>query len=112
MAARQGPAQQGLHEDRQQLPARARRHTYLKKYGIRDPSYAVNAMTWFFFAAVVVLIAAFIPFARFRRPHPQIEAYASQRPLSDPEQTLFWRLREAMPECVVLSQVSFSRFIK
>ena len=34
------------------------------------------------------------------------------RPLSDPEQALYWRLVEALPECVVLSQVTFSRFMK
>jgi len=69
-------------------------------------------MTWFFLGAVTVFIAAVLVFARFRRVPSEAGAYASKKPLSDPEQTLYWRLREAMPECVILSQVSFSRFIK
>lgn len=40
------------------------------------------------------------------------DSYQSRKPLSEPEQTLYWRLREAMPDCVVLSQVAFSRFIE
>lgn len=39
-------------------------------------------------------------------------SYRAAIPLSEPEQTLYWRLREAMPECVVLCQVSFSRFLE
>ena len=38
--------------------------------------------------------------------------YAQTRPLSEPEQLLYWRLVEALPECVVLAQVSFARFMK
>src|SRR5688572_26153184 len=38
--------------------------------------------------------------------------YGQTRPLSDPEQVLYWRLVEALPECVILAQVSFSRFMK
>jgi len=39
-------------------------------------------------------------------------SYQSRKPLSEPEQILYWRLREAMPDCVVLCQVAFSRFIE
>ncbi|HET7730146.1 MAG TPA: DUF2726 domain-containing protein [Usitatibacter sp.] len=38
--------------------------------------------------------------------------YQQIRPLSPPEQALYWRLVEALPECVILSQVTFSRFMK
>src|SRR5262245_53668122 len=38
--------------------------------------------------------------------------YVQHRPLTDPEQVLYWRLVEALPECVVLAQVSFTRFMK
>jgi hypothetical protein len=38
--------------------------------------------------------------------------YGQTRPLTDPEQVLYWRLVEALPECVILAQVSFSRFMK
>ena len=38
--------------------------------------------------------------------------YEQFRPLSEPQQVLFWRLVEALPECVVLAQVPFTRFMK
>ena len=38
--------------------------------------------------------------------------YRQVKPLSDVEQVLYWRLVEALPECVVLSQVTFSRFMR
>ena len=34
-----------------------------------------------------------------------------RKPLSDPEQVLYFRLREAFPECIVLAQVEISRVI-
>ena len=34
-----------------------------------------------------------------------------RKPLSDPEQVLYFRLREALPECIVLAQVEISRVI-
>lgn len=34
-----------------------------------------------------------------------------KKPLSEPEQILYWKLRKALPEHVVLAQVSFSRFL-
>jgi carbon starvation protein CstA len=38
--------------------------------------------------------------------------YAMKMPLSQPEQILYHRLREALPECEVLPQVTFSRFLE
>jgi hypothetical protein len=38
--------------------------------------------------------------------------YAPVRPLSEAEQELYWRLVEALPECVVLPQVSFRSFLR
>jgi hypothetical protein len=38
--------------------------------------------------------------------------YAPARPLSEAEQELYWRLVEALPECVVLPQVSFRSFLR
>ena len=38
--------------------------------------------------------------------------YEQVRPLTDPEQVLYRRLVEALPECVILAQVSFSSFMK
>jgi hypothetical protein len=39
------------------------------------------------------------------------DSYTARRPMSDPEQALFRRLEEAMPECIILSQVPLSRFL-
>lgn len=37
--------------------------------------------------------------------------YYAKRPLTQPEQTMYWKLIKALPEYVVLAQVSFSSFI-
>lgn len=70
-------------------------------------------MTW-----PVVLAAALVIFGVLalllrpaRRPRAALR-YQQVRPLSDAEQALYWRLVEALPECVILSQVTFSRFMK
>ena len=38
--------------------------------------------------------------------------FRANRPLTDREQVLYWRLRRALPDLVVLSQVSLSRFLQ
>ena len=38
--------------------------------------------------------------------------YEQKRPLSEAEQVLYWRLVEALPECIVMAQVPFTRFMK
>lgn len=38
--------------------------------------------------------------------------YRQTKPLSEVEQILYWRLVEALPECVILCQVTFSRFMR
>jgi len=37
--------------------------------------------------------------------------FFSKKPLSEPEQILYWQLLKALPDHVVLAQVSFSRFL-
>lgn len=37
--------------------------------------------------------------------------FRAKRPLSDPEQVLFGRLKSALPDHVILSQVAFSQFL-
>lgn len=74
-------------------------------------------MTWILLAgavAAIVFLAAALTLERRRAPAAGDVAprYRQVRPLSGPEQTLYWRLREALPECVVLSQVTFSRFMR
>jgi hypothetical protein len=62
---------------------------------------------------VVVLVAVVLGVAKKRLPKQlPIGKYRVGKPLSSPEQVLYWRLKEAMPECVVLGQVSFSRFMQ
>ena len=64
------------------------------------------------FALVVLVTCAVVAFAiHRRRSRPVAGLYESTKPLSEPEQALYWRLKEAMPECIVLGQVSFSRFL-
>lgn len=57
---------------------------------------------------LIIVVLSLVGLAR-RAP---IGAYRLRKPLSAPEQTLYWRLVQALPECVVLSQVSFSRFLE
>ena len=60
---------------------------------------------------VVVAISALALSALARRS-ALVDSYRTKKPLSDAEQTLYWRLREAMPDCVVLPQVPLSRFLE
>lgn len=74
-------------------------------------------MTWLLLAgaaAAIVVLATVVTLKRQRAPaSPDVPMrYSQVKPLSAAEQTLYWRLREALPECVVLSQVTFSRFMK
>lgn len=43
---------------------------------------------------------------------PDVWPYKMKRVLSEPEQTLYYRLKEALPECEVLAQVGLSRIIE
>ena len=73
-------------------------------------------MTWILVAAAVAAIAVLTVLLTLKRHQPAAGdtalRYRQVKPLTAPEQTLYWRLREALPECVVLSQVTFSRFMK
>ena len=77
-------------------------------------------MFWVLFVSVAVIVIVALFLAQ-RQPMEQMgldaapgdtRLYAQARPLTEPEQTLYWRLVEALPECVILAQVSFSRFMK
>jgi hypothetical protein len=75
-------------------------------------------MTWALLLgaiAAIVVLGAVLTLKRQRSgpPGPQVPlVYRQVKPLSAAEQMLYWRLREALPECVILSQVTFSRFMK
>lgn len=60
-------------------------------------------------AIAVLVLAASIALIKGRKPS---WPYRQKKPLSDVEQILYWRLVEALPECVILSQVTFSRFMR
>lgn len=71
-------------------------------------------------ALVIVLIAVIAVFVVAKPKKKNANAGIAQigesslyakRPLSDPEQTLYWNLLSAFPDKLVLPQVSFSRFL-
>ena len=79
-------------------------------------------MFWIIFFAVAIVVGAGLIFVQ---RHPlgrelmgadpadgEAPRYEQFRPLSEVEQVLYWRLVEALPECVVLAQVPFTRFMK
>ena len=73
-------------------------------------------MTWPVVLLAALLLGLILYFA-FRPHRPRIGngtplRYQQVRPLSDAEQALDWRLVEALPECVILAQVTFSRVMK
>jgi uncharacterized protein DUF2726 len=70
-------------------------------------------MTWPVVLAAAIIIGIVLLIASRQSAGPQAPLrYQQVRPLSDAEQALYWRLVEALPECVILSQVTFSRFMK
>lgn len=59
-------------------------------------------------AALAILIAKRLAITKRQRAAWTCKP---RRVLTDPEQVLFHRLREAMPECIVLAQVELSRVV-
>jgi hypothetical protein len=77
-------------------------------------------MFWALFIGVALVVGIALVLAQ-RQPADRdligddpgtTQGYAQARPLSEAEQELYWRLVEALPECVVLSQVSFRSFLR
>ena len=78
-------------------------------------------MFWIIFISVALIVGVALIMAQ-RQPVDRDmlrldqggtgSAYLPSRPLSDSEQLLYWRLVEALPECVVLPHVPFRSFIK
>ena len=78
-------------------------------------------MFWIIFISVAIIVGAGLILAQ-RNPGADHGMggestglgyrYEQFRPLTETEQVLYWRLVEALPECVVLPKVPFSRFIK
>jgi len=68
---------------------------------------------------IVVAAAAIFAFARLNSQKRETllrvdgqYVYEMSKPLTEPEQVMYFRLRSALPECEVLAQVTFSRFLK
>ena len=72
----------------------------------------VGAFLWLLLTIGVLVIAAYLQSVRKPVKADGRVTYEKVKPLSDPEQMLYTRLGEALPECLVLPQVSFSRFMK
>ena len=77
-------------------------------------------MFWLLFIGVALLVGIALVLAQ-RQPADRdligadqgtTHGYLHARPLSEAEQQLYWRLVEALPECVVLSQVSFRSLLR
>ena len=79
-------------------------------------------MFWIIFISVAVIVGVGLIFVQ-RQPvsgdvmgvdpsAAQGPRYEQFRPLTETQQVLYWRLVEALPECVVLAQVPFTRFMK
>src|SRR4051812_4861762 len=62
------------------------------------------------FVVVTIVVVAVIVKAREGPPDGEWPYY-SKRPLSPPEQVLYFRLVKALPEHIVLAQVQLSRFL-
>jgi hypothetical protein len=77
---------------------------------------------WVIFIAVAVVVGVGLIFIQGRSVDGAVlgvdpavvqgPRYEQFRPLSETEQELYWRLVEALPECVVLAKVPFARFMK
>jgi Protein of unknown function (DUF2726) len=71
----------------------------------------------FIFLGLTLLFATIVAVVllAMQRKRGEEETVASgfkmKKPLSEPEQILYFRLSKALPECEVLAQVTFSRFL-
>lgn len=71
-------------------------------------------MKWAIAAAVVVAVIALVAIALRRSKRSKDDGawpYFARRPLSNPEQVLYFRLQRALPDHMVLAQVQLSRIL-
>src|SRR4051812_42126700 len=64
------------------------------------------------FVLVVAILLLALKRGAIHLEEPSRFPFRAGRPLTDREQILYWRLRRALPDLVVLSQVSLSRFLR
>ena len=63
------------------------------------------------FVAIFLLVIAYAAVAIKKRQQSEAYSYRTKKLLSNPEQILFYRLREALPEHIILAQTQMSRFL-
>jgi hypothetical protein len=71
-------------------------------------------MRWAISAAVLVAVVALVAIALRRSRHSTDEGtwpFFAKKPLSNPEQVLYFRLQRALPDHIVLAQVQLSRIL-
>jgi FtsZ-interacting cell division protein ZipA len=69
-------------------------------------------MTYVLIGIAIIVIVAIVIAGKGKQKESRGE-YFSVKPLSDPEQAMYWKLKESLgDEYVVLAQVGFSRFIR
>lgn len=60
---------------------------------------------------LVVIVALFCKFIMKKNDGNEVWPYYQKKVLSQPEQILFYRISNALPEYIVLAQVQMSRFV-
>jgi very-short-patch-repair endonuclease len=74
----------------------------------------IKIMTTTMFVALVlfaVVVAVLSQVKRRAGTGPEEWPYYAKKPLSSPEQVLYWRLNEALPDNIVLAQVALSQLL-
>jgi hypothetical protein len=63
---------------------------------------------------VVIVVAVFLVFlkAKGKGGSSEIWPFYAKKPLSQPEQVLYFRLIQALPEHIILAQVQLSRLLR
>ena len=62
--------------------------------------------------ALMAVVLVFLRGMNARPREPERYPFESRAPLTDREQALYWRLRNALPEQVILAQVGLSRILR
>ncbi len=62
--------------------------------------------------ALMAVLLMFLRGVRAGPREPERYPFEARAPLTDREQVLYWRLRKALPEQVILSQVGLSRILR
>ena len=71
-------------------------------------------MGWAFLLLIVAVIVAVIIAMKAKRQSGKSDAlwpFYAKKPLTQPEQILYFRLRNALPDHIILAQVQLSRFL-